>query len=57
MLLASRLSAWSVQPWAELVVAGVGLSFANWTAVVSPYVALFVLIRDLEVVLYSVCGS
>ena len=25
-----------VQPWAELDVAGVGLSFANWMAVISP---------------------
>ena len=24
-----------VQPWAELAVAGVGLSFANWMAVIS----------------------
>ena len=25
-----------VQPWAELDVAGVGLSFANWMAVIAP---------------------
>ena len=25
-----------VQPWAELDVAGVGLSIANWMAVISP---------------------
>ena len=36
-----------VQPWAELDVAGVGLSFANWMAVViAPYI-VFVLMLDL----------
>ena len=25
-----------VQPWAELDIAGVGLSFANWMAVIAP---------------------
>ena len=42
-----------VQPWAELDVAGVGLSFANWMAVIAPYVA-FVLMLDL---LHSVLRS
>ena len=37
-----------VQPWAEFDVAGVGLSFANWMAVTSPYsirVARFLVLR------------
>ena len=35
-LAALRESTCVVQPWAELNVAGVGLSFANWMAVISP---------------------
>ena len=36
-----------VQPWAELDVAGVGFSFANWmAAVIAPYI-IFVLMLDL----------
>ena len=36
-----------VQPWAELDVVGVGLSFANWmAAVIAPYI-VFVLMLDL----------
>ena len=46
MLLASRLSTWC-SLWAELDVAGVDLSFANWMAVViAPYI-VFVLMLDL----------
>ena len=54
ILLASRLSTCMVQPWAELDLAGVGLSFAIWMAVViAPYI-VFVLMLDL---LHSVLRS
>ena len=36
-----------VQPWAELDVAGVGLSFANWMAVVTAPYIVFVLMLNL----------
>ena len=43
-----------VQPWAEFDVAGVGLSFANWIAVViAPYIVVVLMLDLLHSVLRS----
>ena len=43
-----------VQPWAELDVAGVGLSFANWMAVViAPYIVFVLMLHLLHFVFRS----
>ena len=53
MLLASRLSTWC-SPWAELDVAGMGLSFSNWMAVViAPYIVFVLMLDLLHFVLWS----